>query len=56
MNDANINSPGALIEQAKQQRERLVDQIVRSQKTIAHSREIIARIDQMLSAVDKKRV
>jgi hypothetical protein len=55
MNDANkSNSSEALIEHAKQERERLVDQIVRSQKTIEHSREIIARIDQMLAAVDKK--
>jgi hypothetical protein len=49
-----LNSRQALIEQAKQERERLVDQIVRSQKTIEHSREIIARIDQMLSTIDKK--
>jgi hypothetical protein len=55
MNDANkLNSPEALIEQAKEERERLVDQIVRSQKTIEHSREIIARIDQILAAADKK--
>jgi hypothetical protein len=49
-----LNSRQPLIEQAKQERERLVDQIVRSQKTIEHSREIIARIDQMLSTIDKK--
>jgi hypothetical protein len=49
-----LNSRQALIEQAKQERERLVDQIVRSQKTIEQSREIIARIDQMLSTIDKK--
>jgi hypothetical protein len=55
MNDANkLSSREALIEQAKRERERLVDQIVRSQKTIAHSREIIGRIDQMLAAADKK--
>jgi hypothetical protein len=55
MNEADkVNSPDALIEQAKQERERLLDQIVRSQKTIQHSREIIARIDQMLAAADKK--
>jgi hypothetical protein len=52
MNDTNkLNSPEALIEQAKQERERLQDQIVQSQNTIEHS---IARIDQMLAAVDKK--
>jgi hypothetical protein len=55
MNDTNkLNSPEALIEQAKQERERLQDQIVQSQNTIEHSREIIARIDQMLAAVDEK--
>jgi hypothetical protein len=55
MNDANkLSSSEALIEQAKQERERLVDQIARSQKTIEHSHEIIARIDQMLAAADKK--
>jgi hypothetical protein len=54
MNDAKKLSSREVIEQAKQERERLVDQIVRSQKTIEHSREIIARIDQMLAAADKE--
>jgi hypothetical protein len=49
-----FGSSAALIEQAKQERRRLVDQIEQSQRTIERSREIIARIDQVLSAVEKK--
>ena len=43
-------SSKALIEHVKEERERLVEQIVQSEKAIAHSRELIARIDRMLAA------
>jgi hypothetical protein len=43
-----------LIDQIKEERERLVDRIVQSQKAIEQSRELIARIDRMLVAVEKK--
>ena len=43
-----------LIEQAKQERQRLVQQIEQSHATIERSREIIARIDQVLAAAEKK--
>ena len=49
-----INSSAALIEEAKKERQRLLDQIEQSQRTIEHSRQIIARIDQVLTTTDKK--
>jgi len=44
----------ALIEEAKKERQRLLAQIEQSQRTIEHSRQIIARIDEVLAATDKK--
>jgi hypothetical protein len=38
-----------LIEQAKKEREKLLRQIDESQRTIARSREILAKIDAVLS-------
>jgi hypothetical protein len=35
-----INSSAALIEEAKEERQRLLDQIEQSQRTIEHSRQI----------------
>ena len=49
-----FNSSAALIEEAKKERQRLLDQIEQSQRTIEHSRQIIARIDQVLATTDKK--
>ena len=49
-----FNSSAALIEEAKKERQRLLDQIEQSQRTIEHSRQIIARIDQVLTTTDKK--
>ena len=49
-----FNSSAALIEEAKKERQRLIEQIEQSQRTIEHSRKIIARIDEVLSAVQKK--
>ena len=49
-----INSSAALIEEAKKERQRLLDQIEQSQRTIEHSRQIIARIDAVLATTDKK--
>jgi len=46
--------PDPLIERAKQEREKLVEQIAQSQATIEQSRELIARIDRMLAAAEKK--
>jgi hypothetical protein len=46
-------SSKSLIEHVKEERERLVDQIVQSEKAIEHSRELIARIDRMLAASEK---
>ena len=57
MNDEKVvpfNSSAALIEEAKKERQRLLDQIGQSQRTIEHSRQIIARIDEVLAATDKK--
>jgi hypothetical protein len=51
---AKLNSSTLLIEQARQERERLLGQIEQNQRRIEHSREIIARIDEVLSAVYKK--
>jgi hypothetical protein len=51
MNDGIRSSPNAaLIEEAKKERQRLVEQIEQSQRTIQHSREIIAHIDEVLAA------
>jgi hypothetical protein len=49
-----FNSSAALIEEAKKERQRLLDQIGQSQRTIEHSRQIIARIDAVLATADKK--
>ena len=49
-----FNSSAALIEEAKKERQRLLDQIGRSQRTIEHSRQIIARIDEVLANTEKK--
>ena len=49
-----FNSSAALIEEAKKERQRLLDQIEQSQRTIEHSRQIIARIDEVLANTDKK--
>ena len=54
MNDEKVvpfNSSAALIEK---ERQRLLDQIKQSQRTIEHSRQIIARTDQVLANTDKK--
>jgi hypothetical protein len=48
-----FQTPPVLIEEAKRERQRLLEQIAQSQKTIEHSREIIARIDQVLSTAKK---
>jgi hypothetical protein len=48
------NSSTDLIEEAKKERRRLVEQIERSQRTIERSREIIARIDEVLAAGESK--
>jgi hypothetical protein len=48
-----LNS-SALIEEAKKERQRLLAQIEQSQRTIEHSRQIIARIDEVSAATDKK--
>jgi hypothetical protein len=50
---AKLNPPTVLIEQAKQERERMLGQIEQNQRTIERSREIIARINEVLSAVRK---
>jgi hypothetical protein len=47
-------SPESLIEHVKEERERLVEQIVRSEQAIAQSRELIGRIDRMLAAAERK--
>jgi hypothetical protein len=47
------NSSTDLIEEAKKERRRLEDQIEQSQRTIERSREIIARIDEVLAAGQK---
>ena len=49
-----FDSSAALIDQAKKERERLLDQIHQSQRTIEHSRRIIARIDEVLGATRLK--
>jgi hypothetical protein len=57
MNEQKIvsfNSSAALIEEAKKERQRLLDQIGQSQRTIEHSRQIIARIDEVLANTEKK--
>ena len=48
-----FNSSEALLEEARRERHRLLAQIEQSQRTIERSREIIARIDKVLSAVKK---
>ena len=48
------NPSAALIEEAKKERQRLLAQIEQSQRTIEHSRQIIARIDEVLAAGEKK--
>ena len=50
---APFNSSAALIDEAKKERERLLTQIEQSQRTIEHSRQILARIDELLAATDK---
>ena len=57
MNDEKVvpfNSSAALIEEAKKERQRLLVQIEQSQRTIEPSRQIIARIDEVLANTDKK--
>ena len=49
-----FSSSAMLIEEAKKERQRLLAQIEQSQRTIEHSRQIIARIDEVLAASDKK--
>jgi hypothetical protein len=49
-----FSSSAALIEEAKKERQRLLDQIGQSQRTIEHSRQIIARIDEVLANTEKK--
>ena len=49
-----FNSSAALIEEAKKERQRLIEQIEQSQRTIEHSRQVIARIDEVLAATQKK--
>jgi hypothetical protein len=49
-----FSSSTALIEEAKKERQRLLAQIEQSQRAIEHSRQIIARIDEVLAASDKK--
>jgi hypothetical protein len=49
-----FNSSAELIEEAKKERQRLLQQIEQSQRTIEHSRQIIARIDEVLGTTDKK--
>ena len=49
-----FNSSAELIEEAKKERQRLLDQIAQGQRTIGHSRQIIARIDEVLAATGKK--
>jgi hypothetical protein len=49
-----FNSSAALIEEAKKERQRLLDQIGQSQRTIEHSRQIIARIDEVPANTDEK--
>ena len=49
-----FSSSVALIEEAKKERQRLLAQIEQSQRTIEHSRQIIARIDEVLAAGEKK--
>jgi hypothetical protein len=52
--DVPSNSSAALINEAKKVRQRLLAQIEQSQRTIEHSRQIIARIDEVLAASEKK--
>ena len=52
--DVLFSSSAALIEEAKKERQRLLAQIEQSQRTIEHSRQIIARIDEVLAAGEKK--
>jgi hypothetical protein len=49
-----FNSSAVLIEEAKKERQRLLAQIEQSQRTIEHSRQIIARIDEVLANTNKK--
>jgi hypothetical protein len=51
--DVPSNSSAALIGEAKKERQRLLAQIEQSQRTIEHSRQIIARIDEVLAASEK---
>ena len=53
-NVVHFNSSVALIERAKQERQRLLQQIEQSQRTIDRSREIIARIDEVLAGAERK--
>jgi hypothetical protein len=52
--DVSLSSSAALIEEAKKERQRLLAQIEQSQRTIEHSRQIIARIDEVVAAREKK--
>lgn len=57
MNDEKVvrfNSSVELIEEAKKERQRLLAQIEQSQLTIEHSRQIIARIDEVPANTDEK--
>lgn len=48
-----FSASAALIEEAKKERQPLLEQIEQSHKTIERSLEIIARIDRVLAAAEK---
>jgi hypothetical protein len=50
-----FNPSAALIEETKKERQRLLEQIEQSHKTIERSLEIIARIDRVLAAAESHR-
>jgi hypothetical protein len=52
-NVVRLNSSTALIQQAKLERQRFIEQIRKNQKTIERSREIICRLDEVLSREDR---
>jgi hypothetical protein len=47
-------APIQFFEEAKKERQRLLAPIEQSQRTIEHSRQIIARIDEVLANTDEK--
>jgi hypothetical protein len=52
-NEAEPFRSRGLIETARRERESLLKQIQESEKTIAQSRELISRIDEMLARLSK---